>query len=288
MNINMKIKIVYAFMATLSLLSLGSCKEGRYWDEPADMGEFVAFAKPSVAINVAPTDNAPDSYEVTLSRSKAAGEQTVNVEMTTDYPEVFSGDKTVTFKAGESTATYVIHIATPITPGVSYSVKLAVSNPEDSFVHVDSNNLSFQLSLSQSLKWTSAGEATVTSLSWVEGVSGKVAVEEGNWPVAGERLFRLVDVYFTLEPDYAVSGTNIPFIVDDSGKAVRMFQAWSAMGETNDGDALYFGCPAAYGGSFTNEGNIYTMDGVVGYQDGDGVSPGWYETLVFEYDMPAK
>lgn len=288
----MNIKTAYALMATtaiLALSSLSSCKEGKYWDEPGDPGQVVGFAKPAATVTVDADAKAPETYDVTISRSKTVGDLTVDVTLTSDNGDVFTGEKTVTFKDGEPRAVYTIHIG-DIMPGVQYAVKLSVPEQKGSLTHVDPNNLTFTLNLSQNLKWTDAGTATVTSLNWVENVTGEVKVEEGNWPVAGQRLFRLIDVYEVLEPDVAEPGADIRFLTDNDGRAIDMFTAWSYMGENSDGEYYFFGCPAEYGGSFTNEGNNYVMTGIVGTSDSltGEVEPGWYETLTFTWACPTR
>lgn len=285
----MKLNIAYAFLASLATLALGSCSEGKYWNEPDNYGSEVAFTKPAVEIKVGSGEEAPSSYVVTLNRTNSDAAQTVDVNFTTSDPDVLSGEPTVTFEAGKNTADYVINIGS-LVPGLTYTATISVENPEDSFVHVDSQNLSFSFSISSELTWTSAGTAQVTSLSWVDGETGTVAVEEGNWPVAGQRLFRLIDVYHVLEPDYAEAGTELRFLTDDAGNALEMFQAWTYIGETYDGEYCMFGCPAQYGCSFTNSGNDYIMDGVIGTAASltGSVTPGWYETLEFVWNCPAK
>ena len=287
----MNTKLAYASLAIVAALSLGSCTEGQYWNDPESKGQAVAFAKPAVDISVPADGKAPATYEVTLSRTSSEKALTIPVKFATEQPDVLSAPDEVTFEAGKSTATYVIKIGS-LMPGLQYSATVT-PEVEEGFTHVDSKNQSFSFNISQLLIWKSAGTASVTSTTWVENVTADVAVEEGNWPVAGQRLFRLVDTYLALEPaEVGVEkGADIRFLTDDSGKALDMFQAWSYIGENDSTNGYYFfGCPAAYGGSFTSEGNKYVMAGVIGYSASlDGaVTPGWYEDLIFVWDCPAK
>lgn len=279
-------------MAAAAVLVLGSCSEGQYWTEPADKGDVVAFAKPAATVAVSPTGQAPASYTVTLYRSQAAGEQTVNVDFTPSKSAegVLSGASSVTFKAGENTADYVISIGSLI-PGMNYSAKLSVTIPESALTHVNTQNLSFTFSISQALSWTPAGEAAVQSTNWVGNADPmNVKIEEGNWPIAGQRLFRMIDVYYTLEPQYAEKGTELRFFTDDAGNALELFQNWSYIGEQGDGEYYFFGCPAQYGGQFISQGNEYLMQGVIGTAASltGAVTPGWYENIYFVWDCPAK
>lgn len=286
----MKLNIKSAFVAAAALFSLASCSEGQYWTEPADKGQVIAFAKPAATVSVGASGTAPESYTVTVYRSQTAGDLEVPVTFTSNNTEVLNGPASVSFKNGENTADYTISIGSLI-PGMSYTAKLGVNIPDGTITHPATTNLSFTFSISQALSWTEAGEASLQSTNWVgneEPVT--VKVEEGNWPVAGERLFRLIDVYYVLEPEYAESGTEIRFYTDDAGNALRMANEWSYMGEVNDGEYCFFGCPAAYGGQFISEGNEYLMQGVVGTAASltGEVSPGWYENLYFTWNCPAK
>ncbi|MDE5872119.1 MAG: hypothetical protein K2H22_09280, partial [Muribaculaceae bacterium] len=259
----MKINIKSTFAAAVAVLSLASCSEGQYWTEPADKGQVIAFVKPAATISVGATATAPESYTVTLYRSQTAGDLEVPVTFSNDTT-IFTAPSSVTFKNGENSAEYTFSIGSLI-PGMTYTTKLGVKVPEGTITHPDSRNLSFTFTISQALTWTAAGEAGVISTGWVGNEEPvNVKVEEGNWPVAGERLFRLVDVYYTLEPEYAEPGTELRFYTDDAGNALRMASAWSYMGEMNDGEYCFFGCPAQYGCQFISDGNEYLMQGVVG------------------------
>ena len=283
-------KISYAIMASVAILTLGSCSEGQYWNEPADKGNVVAFTKPAVNLSIAADATAPSSYEVTINRSQSQSEQTVDVTFETKDTKVLSGPSSVTFKAGENTATYVITIG-EIIPGVNYAATLSVKNPEDALTHVAADNLKFNFNLTQQLTWTAAGTASVTETLFSQGAfSVDMQVEEGNWPVAGQRLFRISNLYHNFFPEDMESGTELRFYTDDEGNALSMYQPWSYIGYVEDGEYFFFGCPAAYGGSFTNEGNVYIMNGVAGTAGtltGE-VSPAYYDTIAFQWDCPAK
>lgn len=285
----MKTNIKNALVAAAAVVVLGSCSEGQYWTEPADKGQVIAFVKPAETVTVSPTGTAPDSFTVTVYRSQTAGDLEVPVTFSNDST-VFTAPSSVVFKNGENSADYTFTIG-DIMPGVAYVTKIGVKVPEGTITHPDSRNLSFTFTISQSLFWTSAGEAALISTGWVGNEDPvNVKVEEGNWPVAGERLFRLVDPYYMLEPEYADKGADIRFFTDNDGNALRMEKEWTYIGETYDGEYCMFGCPAAYGRQFISEGSEYLMQGIIGTAeklDGE-VSPGWYENLYFIWECPAK
>lgn len=285
----MKFNIKSTIAPAVALLSLASCSEGQYWTEPADKGQVIAFVKPAETISVGATSAAPESYTVTLYRSQTAGDLEVPVTFSNDTT-IFTAPSSVIFKNGENSAEYTFSIGSLI-PGMTYVTKIGVKVPEGTITHPDSRNLSFTFTISQALTWTAAGEAAMVSTNWVGNEEPvNVKVEEGNWPIAGERLFRLINVYYALEPDFAVPDTEIRFYTDEAGNALRMGSSWSYMGEEEDGEYFFFGCPAQYGGQFISEGNEYLMKGIVGTATSltGTVSPGWYENLYFIWDCPAK
>lgn len=279
-------------MAAAAVLILGSCSEGQYWNEPADKGQVVAFAKPAATVTVPATGTAPSSYTVTVYRSQTNGELTVPVELiVSDTTGVLSGPANVTFENGKNTADYTLSIG-DLMPGVTYSASLGVEAPDSTVLtHPDAQNLKFTFNISQALSWTPAGTAALQSSWWVGNeVPAEVQIEEGNWPVAGERLFRLVQPYYVLDPDYTKKGYEIRFYTDEAGNALKMANDWTYIGVIDDGDYLFFGCPAEYGCQFISQGNEYLMHGVIGYAGTltGKVTPWNYEQLYFVWDCPKK
>lgn len=273
------------------MLGLASCSEGQYWNEPSAPGQVVAFAKPAETLNIEADAEVPAVYEVTVSRNEAGAALTVPVAFESSS-DVLSGPESVTFEAGCLTAKYPISIASTADILTPYTATLTLEQPEDALLHVNAKNLTFSFNFQRTItfEWADAGMSELYSVAWVENEEGvQVPVEEcTNWPVAGERLFRLVSPYWYLEPEYAEQGYDIAFVTDDSGNALRMYSDWQYMGEVNEGEYYFFGTPAAYGCTFTSDGNHYTMDGVVGYAASltGSIAPGWFETLEFLWDAP--
>lgn len=282
----MKLYKSYIALAACGTMALASCSEGEYWTEPETLGNELAFLKPAITLAIEPSETAPSSYTVQVSRTQNATDETYNVTFSTTTPEVLSAPATVTFKSGEYTADYVISIK-DMMPGVSYTGTAEVDNG-NTLLHVNPNNQSFTFTISQELLWTKVNTCLLQSTGWAQ-ATGTVEVEEGNWPVEGERYFRLVDPYYVLEPDYASKGAYISFFTDNDGQALRMGETWSYIGErTSSGGYYFFGLNGSYG-SFTNEGNIYVMKGVIGSGStlARPTSLSAYETLAFQWDCPA-
>lgn len=286
----MKLNKITAYTAAFAALALASCTEGKYWDEASNPGEVYAFSKPAETVSVPASEEIPSSYEVVVSRNGSGAAVSVPVKFTAAQgsENVLSGASEVNFEAGSNSAVYTINIAPGAKAGVNYAASLQLAQPEDALLHVNANNLKFSFSLSQVLvlNWVDKGSALTYSDWAANSEPVQIPVQEAtNWPVDGQRLMRLVSPYWYLEPDYADEGYNIQYYLDSEGNAAGMYAVYQEMGEEyEEGVPFWFGCPANYGGYFTNEGNIYTMSGVVGYgTSATSVSPGWYETIMFQW-----
>ncbi|MDE6577548.1 MAG: hypothetical protein K2J82_05515 [Muribaculaceae bacterium] len=286
----MKLNKITLSLAAVAAMSMMSCSEGQYWDEASKAVEVYAFAKPAETVSVAADAAFPTSYDIIVSRSTSGKGVTVPVTFTASSP-LLSGPSEVTFEDGSMEAVYTISVGTGTRAGITYSAKLELAQPEDAEIMVKEANLvcNFKISQVLILNWVDAGTANTIS-QWA-GNEDPIAIpiqECDNDPTTpeGTHLMRLVSPYAYLEPDFAEKGADILFYVDDAGDAVDMYSAWQYMGEYDEEEGyFYFGCPAEYGAQFINQGNIYAMAGIVGTAEklGGAVSPGWYETLQFQW-----
>lgn len=282
----MKLNKISIFAASLACMTLASCSEGQYWTEPSDPGTVYAFAKPAETISIPEAGEFPSSYEVTVRRNTNGGAASVPVEFKSNS-ELVTGPATVEFADGSLEAKYTISFASGMLVGVNYSASLALAQPEDAMLHVNKNNLTFAFNMSKALRWESRGVAQTYSTGWVGNESPiEIPIEEAvNWPIEGQRLLRLVSPYWYMEPAYASKGYDIRFYVNDSYDVTGMYSTWQYIGEKANGEFYYF---AVMRGGLYNEGNVFTMDGYIGYADSDtasaaDVSAGWYETLIFNW-----
>lgn len=286
----MKLNKITVYAAAFVAVALASCTEGKYWDGVSNPGDVYAFAKPAETVNIPASENIPSSYDVIISRNNSGAATSVPVTFTPakGSESVLSGASEVAFEAGSNSAVYTINIASGAKAGVNYSATIQLAQPQDAVVHVNANNLKFSFALSQELilNWVDNGVA-LTYSDWAKNADPvEIPVQEAtNWPVDGQRLMRLVSPYWYLEPDYAAEGYNIQYYLDSDGNAAGMYANFQKMGEDyEEGVPLWFGCPANYGGYFSNEGAIYTMNGVVGYgTSATSVTAGWYETIMFQW-----
>lgn len=278
-----------------TLLFLGACSEGQYWDEPGDFGSNPAFPKASQTIVLGPNDEVPPTMNVTLSRADASEAMTVGVEATPANDAsalVLSGPSEVSFEAGSYTAEYPISIdKTNMSLGANYTLTLQLTQPEDALVQRPAGNMKYTFSLKQDYDWQSAGVAKCISY-WVGNESPiNVQVQEaGGFAGEGQRLFRLVSPYFVMEPDYAVEGYNLQFLTTTSGEAVALTPTWQQIGEGDDTQWFYIG--TGYNDCyFGSEGDIYTIVGLMGYTEGPSgtsLKPYTYETFIFQWTCPAQ
>lgn len=291
----MKLNKITASFAAFAALAMVSCSEGQYWDEASNPAQVCAFAKPAESLSIPADGTIPSTYEVTVSRSTNGAESTVPVTFKSNSP-LLTGAESVTFPAGSTSATYTINIASGVKAGLTYTAQLTLGQPEDAITHVKEENLVYTFNLSQVLvlDWQDKGTALTYSYSWVGNDDPiEIPVQEAvNWPTDGQRLMRLVSPYWYLEPEYCEEGHNIQFYLDDNGDALGMYAAYQYIGESDpDNGYFYFGCPAAYGGSFQNQGNLFVMSGVIGTAasaTATTASPGWYETLAFQWSEYGK
>lgn len=293
----MKFNKIFIALGVVSALSLGSCQEGKYWNEPDVKEAAFAFAKPAETVSIPADADFPSSYEVTLSRSDNGSAATVPVVFQSSSP-LLSGADNVTFEAGKSEATYVINIAPGAKAGVNYTASVSLNNDDKSMIHEPAANKTYSFTISQVLvlDWQSRGNCIAVSYKWV-GNADPVAIpvsEAVNWPDESVRLMRLESPYYYLEPEYAQQGADIKFFITPEGEAAGMYAAWQWIGEADDENGYYFfGTPQQYGGYFRSEDDDYVMNGVMGTAakltaSASEVTPGWYETLEFLWEDPTK
>ena len=275
----MKFNIKHTFVAAAAILSLASCSEGEYWTEPADKGQVIAFVKPAENVAIPATENL-DSYTVTAYRSQTAGDLEVPVKFSNDST-VFSAPATINFKNGENSAEYVISIA-PLTPGTSFSTTVSVSVPEGTITHPDSRNLSFTLTVSKTLSWSSLGKGTYFDGFVMDGAEEPYSVEI--MKADGLPRYRVMnpykEYYTTIGPEFngdwlptgATGPQYVEFWENESGKLSFSSFATGLNYEGDDTQPI-----GAYSWSAFAEGSGFTGDYDIWYEPGFAVlSPVYY------------
>lgn len=269
--------------------TLTGCSTDGYWDEaPMPNQVEYSFSQKEQTYSVAGTETLTE-IQVPLTRSTTSGTSTLSVTAEFSH-NVLSGPSEVSFADGSNTAVYTISVG-DITVGVSYEVKLSIAENITS----PSGNSATTIKLSKSYNWVSAGSAQFYS-AWSgtigeEGLVGdgvKVAVEKAE---GGNGLYRLVSPYYYSEKAAGASGvtlkegSHIQFVVDAAnGTPIGFPSTVQAMGEASPDDGNYYFAytPGSNGCSFTNQGSLYIINALVGYDEGgSSVSLGWYETAAF-------
>lgn len=287
-------KLTSYIAIALAAVAATACSDSGYWEESLPQGDVYAFPKAKASIALGATDAVPTSYGVEVLRNHAGQAATIAVNPEFSSP-VLSGPDSVTFEAGQTSAIYTVTIdATKGWEiGSTYTVTLALD--EKNYTKPQADNASFTLSMVQDYTWLEAGNAMVQS-NWVDELSGKykVAVERAKeYNANGNILYRLVSPFFIMEPDYAEEGAHLQFILNANNDPVWVTPIFQYIGESDDDYGnFYFAMmqSGAYAGSFTKEGTVYTMDGLITCDEGtNGASqkPLDYETIKFDY-TPVK
>ena len=284
----MKINKITAYLGAMAAFAFASCSEGQYWDGPSQEPQVYAFEKPAETVSIPADAQIPSSYDVTVSRGNNSGEVTIPVDFKSSSP-LMTGPAEVKFAAGSNTATYTINIADGIKAGIDYRVQLSLAQPEDGEEKVSEDNLTYTLNFSQVLvlKWEQVGVASaVETLFDVNSPVDIPLLKAVNWPVDGQQLMRLESPYYYFVGEG--QGYNIDFYLNDKDEAVSMRQDWQYTGvllSGADGGYCFFGTPAAYGGQFISEGDMYQMAGVMGLASSPTgtPSPAYNETITFQW-----
>ena len=285
-------KLYQSILSTVLLAILATfagCSTDGYWDEaPITSQVEYSFDQKEQSYSVAGTETLTE-IQVLLTRSTKSGASTLSVTAEFSH-NVLSGPSEVSFADGSNTAFYTISVG-DITVGINYEVNLSIA--ED--VTSPSGNSTTTIKLSKSYSWVSAGSAQFYS-AWSgsigeEGLVGNgvtVAIEKAE---GGNGLYRLVSPYYYSEKAAGATGVtlkegcHIQFVVDASNGAAIGFPATvQAMGEESSEDGNYYFAytPGNNNCEFTNQGNFYMINALVGYDaGGSSVSLGWYETAAF-------
>lgn len=236
----MKVLKSYVALAAGALVALSSCSEGQYWNEPSDKGQVIAFPKPTASIQLQPTQSAPDSYTVTISRTDNRGALDVQIVNKSSNPDVLTGPSSVSFADGSYTADYVISIG-DIEPGVVYADTISVVQPEtNSIIHPDAKNMQFIFNLTQVLSWSVLTKDAIYYDNLVANIYGAAAFANFPVKVTVEKCDNFDGYYRIVEPfaDFKQYGLGVAkggYILIDARDPEHIFVPLSDTGMI-DGD----------------------------------------------------
>lgn len=280
----MKLKLYMALAA--ASLGLAACSTDGYWDEaPESLTGGYSFLQSK--LSASSTLSEPMSrVAVTLTRSNTSGDFTLPVTFESDGDLI--GEEAVTFKNGESTATYYVNIG-EVEVGVEYACTLNISKDMTSAAGNQQMVLMYMLDYT----WEAAGSAQFYS-SWSGSISGGL---KGNGATVQiqkaketEGLYRLVSPYYYSETEMGatgvelVEGCHIKFQVDpETGELTGIPAGFHQMGESDSdyGDYYFFFSSYYDFCYFYNQDNFYVVNGAIAYEGEDGYSLYTYETFAF-------
>ena len=258
-------------MTAVAAIAFCSCSEEGYW-EPYEIEEAqYSFAQEKQSYSLTATDSL-SSVTVTVYRNNSGAEVTLPLNVQLSDPYVLSvADSAVTFAAGSNTAELEVAVDEAyIVMGTSYTASFSfvvdsVNFTEDNYSI--SGNKSHVVSILKDYTWVSAGKVVMAS-NWA-GAKAYVPIENAKeYDKNGNKLYRLNSPYYYLEPSYCPKpGAHLQFILDANANAVTIAPSIQSIGEAASAGGVWNFYYTTSGGyaqycSFTNEGNVYTMNGL--------------------------
>ena len=200
----------YTMTMALAVLALTSCSNSEYkYDGPGQWNANegyaqVQFAKTSLSVELAPTD--PAQTTIQLTRKNTTGSAVVNFDIETNTDDVFTVTP-ATFADGEETATAVVSFPNAAI-GKEYILKLVITDPNMASLYSTSNGCTLSV---MRVKWNDAGfiYTDAAKTQKLEGWASYTDVVCGSW-FGGQNLtfatrlqerddkpgyFRLVNTY---------------------------------------------------------------------------------------------
>ena len=290
MNFN---KSILSIALSVAAVMFVGCSTDGYWDKaPIDSEVKYTFDQSEQTYTVAGTETLTE-IKVSLTRNTNVGASTIAVDAKFNDPAL-SGPAEVTFADGSNTAIYTIAVG-DIQVGVSYKATLSISKDNTSV----SGNSTTTINLSKLYNWVAAGSAQFYT-SWsgtiddngLVGDGVKVDLEKAE---GGNGLYRLVSPYYYSETAAGATGVtlekghHVQFTVNAAnGAPVGFPTTVQKMGEASADDGNYYFAytPGKNNCAFENDGNLYIINALVGYDEGgSSVSLGWYQTVAFIWNV---
>lgn len=262
-------------LTTLLFTACSTDQEGPFYTETG-----VAFSSGTLTgVLVLPDD---PTFTVDVFRSGTSGTLSGKVSITTNPTLDGCTVTDYSFAEGEAKSAVTVNVS-PLKIGGTLKITLTIDGTD---VAVGGTNQT-TLTVSKDYTWLPAGKA-LFSCGWSgEEVETEVAIQKAK---ESNGLFRLVSPYYYSEKAAEAEGVtleeghHIQFQLDeDNGAPIGFPSHPQSIGEA-DGDYgnLYFAYTPGYNNcSFTNNGNVYSINGLIAY-DGEGeIQLGWYETIIF-------
>lgn len=258
----MKLKINnIAILLLIVGFIFSSCKEEEIIETPSPIqeGGVQAFIYDNAPRSYAVTPDKAQSFELTFGRYNESQAATVDLQVK-DNNNKFNVPA-LSFAAGEKIKK--INISYDLAIGSSSQLTIIIPK-EQAYWY---GNDSITISVKRDYTWLDAGAVNFIS-AWA-GTSAEVKMQKAK---EGNGLYRLLDVYNILEPDYAPKkGYHLQITLDENYNAVSLPVRFNDIGETSSTGGWWFlyWNPAQYG-KFYNVGNKYTIEGAWASSDAAG------------------
>lgn len=254
--------LLSVMVVIFAMISLYSCKDEAPEYIPAEKQEGGAqvFIHNDAPTQVTVTPN-NTSFELTFGRNNESEALTVNLDVV-DEQNMFDVPA-LSFAANEKTKKIVVGVK--LLTGTTGS--LTISIPKDqSYLYYGKDSL--KITVKNDYTWVDAGAVDFTS-AWA-GTTAEIKIQGAK---ENPGLYRLLDVYNVLEPDYAPNkGYHIQILLDENYNAVSLPVTNTDIGETSSSGGWWYlnWNPNTYG-KFYNTGNEYTIEGAWASTDAAGV-----------------
>ena len=266
--------LLSVLMALIALTTIHSCKEDAPVYVPAEkqVGGTQAFIYENTPSNLSVTPD-KQTFELTFGRQNESQAATVDLQVI-DKDDKFDVP-VLSFAAGEKTKK--LNVAFNI--AITKSSQLTIIIPkEQSYLY---GNDSITITVTNDYTWLDAGMVSFNS-DWA-GATKDIKIERAK---EGNGLYRILSPYNVLEPAYCPKpGYHLQFTLDANYNAVAFSPTTQNIGETSStGGWWWLYCNPAQGNTFTNVGNVYTIDGYWASSDTAGkLSLKSYATEIFTW-----
>jgi hypothetical protein len=268
-----KISII---LAGATLLAFAACTEEVLRDaSPVPEGGVQAYIPEtnSTSLLFLP-DDAATTFTITIGRQNTQGRVEVPLSITEKKGLLALSNNIAVFEDGQALTELEVDFSV-MEPGESTVLELAIKNDADRYLYGLSK---YSITVLRDYKWVDVGEADFKDLFWT-GATVKLPVQQAE----GALLFRFKDIYSEIflaldptDPDIEkCKGYHLQFYLDttytDASETYRSCKADSLPTAIQDLGLGMYGITflwAAPGKSyanyceFTNEGNVYRIDGV--------------------------
>jgi len=254
--------LLSVLVVLFSMISLYSCKDDAPVYVPAEKqtGGDQVFMYEDTPLSITVTPN-KKSFEMTFGRKNESQAVTVDLQVI-DKDNMFDVPA-LSFAAGEKTKKIVVGVKLPTTK----SSELTVVIPKSQSYLYGSDSIT--IAVKNDYTWLDAGAVDFTS-AWA-GTTAEIKIQGAK---ENPGLYRLLDVYYVLEPAYAPKkGYHLEITLDENYNAVSLPVRFNDIGEAASTGGWWFlyWNPAQYG-KFYNTGNEYTIEGAWASSDAAGTT----------------